>query len=266
MRRIALAQTTSTDDFNANLKHALGLVGTAAQQGATLLAFPEVFLFIGGRQGKLVNAVSLEGDVIAQFKEQAQKHNMLLLLGSVHERIEGNDDKVYNTSILMDEQGKVLAVYRKLKLFDVDLPDLRIRESDTIMAGSVPPPVVETSLGRIGLTLCFDLRFASLYRHLRQQNAELVFAPSSFTFPTGAAHWEVLLRARALENQYYVAAPAQVGVHSPKFTSYGHSALVDPWGDVVAMAKHQTGLVFAEIDLNYLQQVRRKLPVEAWMD
>ena len=260
--RIALAQMTSTEDFQANLSEALGRVEEAAAAGVQLVAFPEVFLYLGGREGKLANATEVDGPVVARFREAAARHGLMILLGSIHERIPGREDKVHNTSVLIDAKGEVLAKYRKLKLFDVELPNLTIRESDTIEPGDALPPVVDTPIGKVGLTICFDLRFPDLYQHLRRRGAEVVFAPSNFTAPTGAVHWETLLRARALETQVYLAAPAQWGKHNPKFSSWGHSALVDPWGTICSLAPERTGLTFGEIDLDYLRQVRRELPMK----
>ena len=260
--RIALAQMTSTEDFQANLAEALRMVDEAAAAGVQLVAFPEVFLYLGGRQGKLENASQVDGPVVGRFREAAARHGMMILLGSIHERMPDREDKVYNTSILINASGEVLATYRKLKLFDVELPNLTIKESDTIEPGDALPPVVDTPIGKVGLTICFDLRFPDLYQHLRRKGAEVVFAPSNFTAPTGAAHWETLLRARALETQVYLAAPAQWGKHNPKFSSWGHTALVDPWGTICSLAPDRTGLTFGEIDLDYLRKVRRELPMK----
>ena len=261
MSRIALVQTTSTDDFHANLALALQRIEEAARLGVELVAFPEVFLFIGGRAGKLANAVTLDGETVGRFREAARRHQLWVLLGSVHEKIPGREDKVHNTSVLIDARGEIAGSYRKLKLFDVELPHLTIKESDTIVPGDAPPPVIDTPIGRVGLTICFDVRFPDLYQHLRRKGAQVVFVPSNFTAPTGAAHWDVLLRARAVENQVYLAAPAQQGQHNPKFASYGHTALVDPWGSVTALAADRPGIVVGEIDLPYLEQVRRELPL-----
>jgi deaminated glutathione amidase len=261
MSRIAMVQTRSTDDFAANLALALQRVDEAAKLGVELIAFPEVFLFIGGKAGKLANAVTLDGEVVATFRAAAKRHKVWILLGSVHERIAGRDDKVYNTSVLIDANGELAGSYRKMKLFDVDLPHLTIKESDTIVPGDVLPPVIETPIGKVGLTVCFDVRFPDLYQHLRRKGAEVVFVPSNFTAPTGAAHWDVLLRARAVEAQVYIAAPAQQGQHNPKFASFGHTALVDPWGSVTTLAADRPGIVVGEIDLTYLEQVRRELPL-----
>lgn len=261
MSRIALVQTTSTDDFQANLATALQRVEEAAALGVNLVAFPEVFLYIGGNKGKLEHAQALDGPVVRQFQERAARHGLWILLGSIHERLPGRDDKVANTSVLIDAQGRIAATYRKLKLFDVELPHLRLKESDTIVPGDAPPPVVDTPLGKAGLTICFDLRFPDLYQHARRKGAQVIFVPSNFTHPTGAAHWETLLRARAVENQVYIAAPAQWGQHNPKFASWGHSALVDPWGTVTALAADRPGITVGEIDLAYLEKVRRELPM-----
>jgi len=258
---IALAQTTTTDDLEANLAVAETLIEQAAGEGAALLAFPEVFLYLGGRAGKLAIAETLDGALVTRFREHAARHAMMLLLGSLHERIPGDPRHVHNTAVLIGADGALLAHYRKLKLFDVDLPDLRIRESDTIAAGASPPPLVDTPIGRIGLTICFDLRFPELYADLARRGAELILVPSNFTATTGAAHWEVLLRARAIDNQLYIAAPAQVGQHNPAYRSHGHSLIVDPWGIILAEAVNRTGLISAPLDRARVGKIRRELPL-----
>lgn len=262
MTKIALAQTTSTDDFDANLAIAEAMVEEAAGNGAALLAFPEVFLYLGGYKGKLKIAESLDGATVSRFREAAARHGMMLLLGSLHEINPDDPARVYNTSVLIGADGAMLASYRKLRLFDVELPTLKIKESDSIAPGEAPPPVVDTPIGRLGLTICFDLRFSDLYLDLRRRGAEIVFIPSNFTAPTGAAHWEVMLRARAVEGQFFVVAPAQTGKHNPKYTSFGHSMVVDPWGRILATAPPGTGLVYGDINLAYLEQVRAELPMQ----
>lgn len=263
LSRIGLVQTTTRDDAGENLRYAVTQVEAAARAGVHLVAFPEVFLFVGGREDKLANAQPLEGEWVSTFRNLAREHGLWILMGSFHERIPERSDKVHNTSVLIDASGEIAGVYRKLKLFDVDLPGNPIRESATIVPGDTLPPVVSSPFGAIGMTICFDLRFPELYRHLRAGGAELVFVPSNFTALTGAAHWDVLLRARAIENQVYIMAPAQVGRLSERSTSHGHSAIVDPWGGMNVVAPDRPGLVVGEVDLDYLEEVRRTLPVGA---
>ena len=259
--RVALAQTNASEDFQANVNQALEMVPEAAREGADLLAFPEVFLFIGNREGRLRVAEPLDGPTVSRFREAAAKHGILILLGSIHERIEGRDDKIHNTSVLIGRDGELIGHYRKINMFDLELPNLTFKESDTIQRGDVPPPVLETDIGRVGLSICFDMRFPDLYQHLRRAGAEIIFIPANFTAHTGAAHWEVMLRARAVETQCWVGAPAQWGRHSSKQAVYGHSALVDPWGHVTALAPEKTGLTYGTVDLDYLRKVRRELPM-----
>ena len=258
---IAISQTTAGSDFEANLSVARSHITDAKRLGASLLAFPEVFLLVADRQAKLAHAQSLDGEVIEQFREQAVRHSMALLLGSFHERIPDDDQHVYNTSLLIGANGELLATYRKRNLFDLDLPQLVLRESDTIRRGGAPPPVVDTPWGRLGLTICFDLRFSELYLDLRTRAAEVVFIPSNFTVPTGAAHWEVLLRARAIEGQFFVVAPAQGGQHHARYRSYGHSMAIDPWGSVLAVNRGGPGVMAVDIDLDMVRRVRTQLPL-----
>ena len=259
--RIAMAQTTTTDVVADNLKVARELVAAAVDAGVDMLAFPEIFLFLGGRKKKLEIAEPLDGPLISEFREHAARHDLPMLLGSYHERIDHDAERVHNTSVLLDGRGEIQAVYRKIKLFDVELPHLRLKESDTIVAGTQMAPVVQMPFGRVGLTICFDLRFSPLYQSLRRQGAEIIFVPSNFTAPTGKAHWEVLLRARAIEHQVFVLAPAQYGQHNPKYASHGQTMAVDPWGRIIAQLPKGTGLCVAELDMEILRKVRSELPM-----
>lgn len=261
MIRIAVAQTTATDDFEQNLQIARDMVSEAAAGGARLLAFPEVFLFVGERAAKIEAALSLGGAVVNEFRDLAAQHGMSLALGSVHERIADNPDRVHNTSVLIGEDGAILDHYRKINLFGVDMPGLSVRESDTIVAGDAPPPVVDSAIGRLGLTVCFDMRFPTLYQGLRERGAQIVFVPSNFTVPTGKAHWQVLLRARAIEGQYFIVAAAQVGQHNPRYSSHGHSMVVNPWGEVVMLNADRVGVSFCELDLRQIGVARERLPL-----
>jgi len=271
MSKIALAQTNSypfadrraevRETIEANRAGSRALIREAAAAGADLVAFPEMFLGLLGPEKKLQVAEDLDGDLISGFREQAADLGIMLLLGSLYERNPDDPRRVYNTSVLIGADGRLLASYRKQMLFDIDLPQVSLRESDSIAPGHRAPPVVATAIGRIGLSICFDVRFSHLYSDLRRRGAEIVFIPSNFTVPTGKAHWQILLQARAIEGQFYVAAPAQVGRVSRNFNAYGHSMLVDPWGRINARMESGTGLLYGEVDLDLLQRVRRELPM-----
>src|SRR5271156_5546167 len=231
----AAIQMNAGPDKAANLERAERLVRVGAARGANLVALPEGFNWRGKRN------------------EQAA------VAGSVTEQIDG-DSRCYNTSALLGPDGGRIAVYRKIHLFDVDLPGrVTVRESDAKIAGADVVTAV-TSLGTIGLTICYDLRFPELYRRLTFAGAQIIAVPSAFTFPTGEAHWEPLLRARAIENQAYVIAPAQCGPNLYGYRDYGNSMIVDPWGRVLSRAADQEGVVVAPIDLEYQDRVRRELP------
>jgi predicted amidohydrolase len=237
-------------------------VQRAARHGASLVLTPENTNFLGPHADKVRRAEPLEGATVSRYRELAASHGIHLLIGSVNERSD-ETERCYNTSVLLGPGGELLGSYRKMHLFDVDVSDeVRFCESDTTKPGT-QPTVVDTPLGRMGLSICYDLRFPELYRHYRTLGAELLAVPSAFTATTGKDHWEPLLRARAIENQCYVLAPGQHGHHDDKGLrhSHGHSMVVDPWGHVVARATEGTGLAFAEIDLDYLRTVRQGMPV-----
>ena len=182
---------------------------------------------------------------------------MWVLGGSI---LEASGGRVYNTSLLFDRSGEQVARYRKIHLFDVDLPGVSpVRESDTYAPGD-EIVTTETEFGRVGLSICYDLRFPELYRSMMARGARVLFVPANFQHSTGSAHWEVLLRARAIENQAYVLAPAQGGRHTDQRVTYGHALVVDPWGLVVARASEGEGLALAEVDPELLARVRRNLP------
>ena len=257
----AVVQMRSTSDAEASWTQARELVGRAAARGATLVATPENTNFLGPHEEKVRRAESLEGATCGRFAELARAHGIHLLLGSFNER-SPEAGRCYNTSVLFGPDGSRLAVYRKIHLFDVDVPpDVVFQESRTVVPGE-DTTVVGTPLGRLGLTICYDLRFPELYRRLSGEGAEILTVPSAFTLTTGKDHWEPLLRARAIENQCYVLAPGQWGRHDDGGLrhSWGHSMIVDPWGHVVALAPEGPGIAMAEIDLEGLLEVRRRLP------
>jgi predicted amidohydrolase len=257
----AVIQLNSTSDEQANLDLAEGLVEQAASRGAQFVAAPENTNFLGPHELKVERAGSLEDGVCRRFSGIAERLGIHLLLGSFNER-SPDPHRCYNTSVLFGPDGQALAVYRKIHLFNVDVPAARFRESETVMPGK-DVVVAATTLGTIGLSICYDLRFGRLYDELRQRGAEVLCIPSAFTLTTGKDHWETLIRARAIETQCYIVAPAQWGRHDDAGLreSWGHAMIVDPWGQVVAMVSDGPGIAVAEISLERVQQVRRSMPL-----
>ncbi len=268
--RVAAVQMQSTPDREDNLAKAEALLREAADGRAELAALPENFSFLrseggpfpdpepyaaGGEEGK-------EGSLTLWLRRQARSLGLWILGGTVAEMLppDRTDGRVYNTSMLVDPDGRVVARYRKLHLFDVAIaggPELR--ESKTVAPGDVPV-LAETPFGPAGLSVCYDLRFPELYRALAFRGARILFVPSAFTAHTGKDHWEPLLRARAIENQCYVIAPAQVGRHAPKRTSHGHAMIIDPWGTILAEAPDRPAVILADLDSDQLEKIRRGLP------
>jgi predicted amidohydrolase len=255
----AAIQVTSTDDRERNVDEALRLIDVAAARGAELVALPENVDMIGPQGVKVAAAEPLDGPVLARFAEKAKEKGIHLLAGSVGET-SSSPGKARNTSVLFGPDGSRLAVYRKIHLFDVDLTDgTRFRESDVVEPGE-EVVTATTPLAVLGLSICYDLRFPELYRELAARGAEVLLVPSAFTAFTGKDHWEVLLRARAIENTAWVIAPAQSGMHGHGRASYGHSMIVDPWGVVVARCSDGPGVCVAEIDPDVLTRVRAAIP------
>jgi len=263
MKFIAAAiQMMAGSDKAANLKEAERWVREAAAAGAKVIALPEVFIWRGSKKIERGQAEPIPGPSSGVMAQLARELKIYLLAGSILEEISGSD-KAYNTSLLFDPDGKLLASYRKIHLFDVDLANgVSLRESDTRAHGDAVV-VGAGELCSMGLSVCYDLRFPELYRGLAKKGAELIFVPAAFTAFTGAAHWESLLRARAIENQAYVIAPGQFGQSAHSFQTHGHSMIVDPWGRILAELPDGPGLITAEIDLEYLAKVRAELPALA---
>jgi len=258
----AVVQMTATSDEAANWQQIETLVGRAARRGATFVATPEAANYLGPHREKVKKAEPLDGPTVTRFAELARSHGITLLLGSYNEASD-EDTRCYNTSVLFAPDGQILGTYRKMHLFDVDhSAAVRFLESKTCKPGE-SPSVVETPLGTMGLSICYDLRFPELFRWQRDHGADILCVPSAFTATTGAAHWHALLRARAIETQCYVIAPGQVGEHDDAGlrATYGHSVIIDPWGAVIAECSDGPGLAFAEIDLERVRSVRRSMPV-----
>jgi deaminated glutathione amidase len=257
--RVACVQMTSRSDKAANLETADRLVTQAASTGADVVVLPEKWNAIGDAELYHATAEPLEGgESVEAMSAWAHDHGITLVGGSIAERREGRE-KLSNTSIVFDPEGRVAAVYRKIHLFDVEVGGVVYRESEAEEPGD-EPVVCEAEDWKIGLSVCYDVRFPELYRILALEGAELVTVPAHFTTPTGKDHWHVLLRARAIENQLYVAAAAQIGETLPGKPAYGRSLIVDPWGLVVAQAADEEGVVSAELDRAHLRDIRAKLP------
>ncbi|HVZ33931.1 MAG TPA: carbon-nitrogen hydrolase family protein, partial [Polyangiaceae bacterium] len=232
---VAVVQMTSTPDVEQNMRAAERLVRRAAEAGAGLAVLPESFAYLGPESGLREVAEDLPegGPLLARCQEWAREHGLELLLGGFWER-RPSDGRVHNTSVHLGVDGSVKALYRKIHLFDVDLADgTSLRESDKVAPGEAVV-VSDAPFGRLGLSICYDLRFPELYRKLVERGAIALAVPAAFTLHTGKDHWHVLLQARAIESQCYVLAAAQSGRHFGQRVSYGHALIIDPWGCVIA--------------------------------
>ena len=257
--RVACVQMTSRQDKAANLERAESLVARAASTGADVVVLPEKWNLIGSADDYRAAAEPLDGGPSTEAMARwARTLGVSLVGGSITERREGRE-KLSNTSCVFDAEGELVAVYRKIHLFDVEVGGHVYRESEAEEPGT-EPVVARAEDWVVGLSVCYDVRFPELYRILALAGAELVTVPAHFTTPTGRDHWHVLLRARAIENQCYVAAAAQVGETTPGKPAYGRSLLVDPWGTVLAQAPDEETVIVAELDRGRLRDIRAKLP------
>ena len=254
--RVAAVQLNSTADKDRNLAAAEAFVRAAAVDGAELVALPEKWNLLADGEELRAGAEPLDGPSLTAARAWARELGIHLLAGSISERTEG---KAFNTSVLIGPDGADLAAYRKIHLFDVEAGGVAYRESAHEQPGSDLATAAVGGL-TLGMTVCYDLRFPELYRILALRGAELIAVPSAFTTATGRDHWEVLLRARAIEDQVFVLAPNQTGTAPPHFDSFGHSAIVDPWGTVLAMAPAGEGFVAADLDQGSQRRTRERLP------
>jgi predicted amidohydrolase len=263
---VAVIQLCSQDDVARNLERVRAEVTAAARAGAELVALPENFAFMGSEPEKRTIAERLDagGPIVTTLAALAREAGVWLVAGGMPEESE-DPARPYNTSLLFDSKGKLAARYRKVHLFDVETPDgTTYAESASTRAGE-PEAVVarvttHTGAADLGMTVCYDLRFPELYRRLLDAGARIVTVPAAFTLQTGKDHWHVLLRARAIENQVFVLAPAQHGKHPRGRQTYGKSLVVDPWGDVLAQCAEGEGFAIAHLDLAAQDRVRQQLP------
>jgi len=255
--RAAVVQLNATGDKDRNLAAAERLVRAAATEGANLIVLPEKWNLLAAGAELLAAAEPLDGPSLSAARGWARELGVHLLAGSISEL--GAAGKAFNTSVLIGPDGDDVAVYRKIHMFDVDVDGVSYRESEHEEPGA---EIVLAALpeANLGLSVCYDLRFPELYRILAVRGAQIVAVPSAFTYATGRDHWEVLLRARAIEDQVFVLAANQVGEAPPHFKSYGHSAIVDPWGAILASAPDGECFLAADLDLNGQRGIRDSLP------
>jgi predicted amidohydrolase len=256
---VALVQLDSQNDKAGNMEKIAGFIDEAAAKGASLVSLPEVMNYIGDPgKGEKDLEETIPGYSTEILTQKAKKHGIYIHSGSFTEK-KPQDTRHYNTSVMIDAKGEIIATYRKLHTFDVTLPDGTVcNESAQIFPGETIV-TTDTELGKFGFSICYDIRFPELFRLMALDGAQVFFTPANFTMPTGKDHWEPILRARAIENGCYVVAAAQIG-KKPQFEAYGNSMAVDPWGTVIARAKNETGVTYAEIDLDFQEKIRAQIP------
>jgi predicted amidohydrolase len=258
--RIAAVQMNTGADVRENLATALRLIDRAASEGARLIALPEVWTYLGSDEGGLAAAEPIPGPITDQLAERARRHDVYIHAGSMQERIEGDPSRTWNTTVMINPHGEIIARYRKIHLFDVVLDGVAAYEESATVAPGEDIVTVQVDDFTVGLTICYDIRFPELYRILALSGAELIFQPAAFTMTTGKDHWETLIRARAIENTLYMCSPAQVGTHGDNKWCYGRSLIVNPWGTVLATAPDEETVIHATIEKAAIERVRRQVP------
>lgn len=256
--KVALVQMDSGIDKEKNLEKAVSAIRKATAQGAKLICFPELMNGEGKEKTVLQMAEGLEEKTISILKAEAKNCNVYIHSGSMYEKIEG-EQRVYNTSVLLSPEGKLLTSYRKLHMFDMTLSDGVICAESKIVKPGDKIVTIQTILGKIGCAICYDIRFPELFRKMALEGAQIIIVPASFTLSTGKDHWETLLRARAIENSCYIIATDQIG-KKLNYTAFGNSMVIDPWGTVLSRAGEHEDIVYAEINLEYEKSVRMQMP------
>ena len=256
---VGLVQTNSQDNMQTTLDEVLAGIDRAARMGAQFVSLPETWSYLGESEGEQAAAATIPGDLTEALAEKARQHSVWLHAGSVLERVDGQE-RLFNTTLVFDPRGEIVARYRKIHLFDVDIEGQpSFRESDTIAPGD---EVVTFDMDgtKVGLAICYDLRFPELFRKLALAGADIIMLPAAFTLMTGKDHWEPLIRARAIENTVFMVAAAQVGPHPPGRMCYGRSMVVDPWGVVLAQAGDIPTVVTATLEMDGISRVRSQIP------
>ncbi len=257
--RVALVQMNSQESKTHNLHRATELIQEAAATGAKFVALPEYVDYLGPKETIPEISEPIPGSLSRMYSALAREHGIYLHCGSFHEQSE-IPGIVYNTSLLIDPTGQIISKYRKIHLFDIDITgNVTANESAGVRPGN---EIVAGNIGnhRVGLSICYDLRFPELYRQLALDGAEILLVPAAFTMFTGKDHWITLLQARAIENQAFVLAPAQWGKHPPNSDCYGHSVIIDPWGTILSQAPDGEGVIAADLRFTSLERIRRELP------
>ena len=258
--RVACIQTNSKPDPNINIKEVSSLICKAKSDGAELITTPEVVGMLEPNREKALHKAQAENDhsVLREFRNLSKELSIWLLIGSISIKL--SDSKLANRSFLINPDGQIVARYTKIHMFDVEVNDgSTYRESVTYQPGT-SACLARTPWGLVGLTICYDIRFPLLYRDLAKAGARIIFIPSAFTEVTGEAHWHVLQRARAIENGCFIVSAAQTGIHDHKRKTFGHSIIIDPWGNVLADADKDVGFITADLDLNLVDEARNKIP------
>jgi deaminated glutathione amidase len=256
---VAIVQMNSQEDKGANVAAALDLIDRAAATGARLVALPEVWPYLGPDDVSRDQAETIPGPISEALSQRARRHGIYIHGGSIYEKRPG-DPGVYNTTVVIDPTGEIIAHYSKIHMYDVVLDGIaEYQESATVTPGN-ETTITEIDGIPVGLTICYDLRFPELFRILALKGAQAIVLPAAFTLMTGKDHWETLIRARAIENELYMIAPAQWGTHPPGRWCYGRSMVVDPWGTVVTTAPDGVGIAYATVDPSRVSAVRRQIP------
>lgn len=257
--KIALVQMNTKQDKEKNLKDITNFISEAAESGAELVSLPEYCTYMGKDEDKSKHAEAIpDGRTSTLLKDLAKKYSIFIHVGSILE--EHSEDKSYNTSFIVNPKGEVIGKYQKIHLFDIEIEGVsKYMESKSILNGS-SPQVVDLPIGKAGLSICYDMRFPELYRGYALEGAKVLFIPAAFTRYTGMLHWELILRARAVENQCFVIAAGQFGENLPGKECYGSSMVVDPWGMVISRASEGTGVIYANLDMSLVDKARTSIP------
>lgn len=255
---MAVIQMDTRDNKDANLKAACDFIDEAVSKGAKFVSFPEVFNVID--EGEEAPELVPEGRTISLMAEKARQHGIWVHCGSIAE-LNPEGDRKFNTTAVLNPKGEMVAKYRKLHTFDITLPDGSVAEESAKIKPGDKMVTVDTEMGHLGLSICYDIRFPEMYRYMALQGAEILFTPANFRMATGKDHWEAILRARAIENTCYVVSAGQYGKkHNGTSDSFGDSIIIDPWGTIIARAPERASIALGEIDLDYLDKIRAMLP------